>query len=52
MPCKHLCSKNNKMKDYWTHVLKNYTLSGDMDVKVDHWCDSFEKFHKNYIIMP
>ena len=23
-----------------------------MDERVDHWLDSFEKFHKNYIIMP
>ena len=40
------------MKDYLTHVFKNDTSSGDMDEKVDHWLDSFEKFHKNYIIMP
>ena len=37
---------------YWTHVLKNDTSSGNMDEKVDHWLDSFEKFHKKYIIMP
>ena len=23
-----------------------------MDEKVDHWFDSFEKFHKKYIIIP
>ena len=23
-----------------------------MNEKVDHWLDSFEKFNKNYIIMP
>ena len=40
------------MKDYFTHVLKNDTSSGDMDEKVYHWLDSFEKFHKKYIIMP
>ena len=40
------------MKDYWTHVFKNDTSSGDMDEKVDHWFDSFENFHKKYIIMP
>ena len=40
------------MKDYLNHVLKNYTTSGDMNKRVDHWLDSFEKFHKKYIIMP
>ena len=34
------------------HELKNDTSSGDMDEMVDHWLDSFEKFHNNYIIMP
>ena len=40
------------MKDYLTHVLKNDTSSGDMDEKVDHWFDSFENFHKKYIVIP
>ena len=40
------------MKDYWTHLLKNDTSSGDMDEKLDNWLDSFEKFYKKYIIMP
>ena len=40
------------MKYYLNHVLKNDTSSGDMGEKVDHWFDSFEKFHKKYIIMP
>ena len=40
------------MKDYWTHVLKNDTSSGDIDEKVEHWLYSFENFHKKYIIMP
>ena len=44
--------KNNKIKDYWTHVLKNDTSIGDIDEMVDHYLDSFEKFHKKYIIMP
>ena len=52
MPCEHLCFKNNEIKDYWIHVLKNDTSSGDLDEKVDHWLDSFENFHKKYIIMP
>ena len=52
MPCEHFCLKKNEMKDYWTHVLKNVTSSGDMDKKVDHWFYYFEKSHKKYIIMP
>ena len=52
MPCEHFRLKKNEMKDYWTHVLKNDTSSGDMDEKVDHWFYSFETFHKNSIIMP
>ena len=40
------------MKDYLTHVFKNDTSSGDMYEKLYHWLDSFEKFHKKYIIMP
>ena len=52
MPCVHFRLKNNDMKDYLTHVLKNDTSSGDMDEKLDHWLDCLEKFHKKYIIMP
>ena len=40
------------MKHYLTYILKSDTSSGDMNEKVDHWLDSFEKFHKQYIIMP
>ena len=39
------------MKQYLTHILKSDTSSGDMNEKGDHWLDSFEKFHKKYIIM-
>ena len=52
MPCVHFRLKNNEMKYYLNHVLKNDTSSGDMDEKLGHWFDSFEKFHKKYIIMP
>ena len=40
------------MKHYLTKILKRDTSSGDINEKVDHWLDSFEKFHKKYIIMP
>ena len=40
------------MKHYLTNILKRDTSSGDMDEKVDHWLDPFEKFHNKYIITP
>ena len=52
IPCEHFCLKKNEIKDYWTRVLKNDTTSDDMDEMVDHWLVSFEKFYKQYIIMP
>ena len=42
----------NDMKDYLTHVFKNETSRGGMNEKLDHWFDSYENFHKKYIIMP
>ena len=52
MPCEHFCLKKNEIKDYWTHIFKNDTSSDDMNEMVDRWLGSFEKFHRNYIIMP
>ena len=52
VPCVHFHFKNTDMKHYLTHILKSDTSSGDMNEKEDHWLDSFEKFHKKYIIMP
>ena len=52
VPCVYLHSFLTDMKHYLTHILKSDTSSGDMNEKVDHWLDSFEKFHKKYIIMP
>ena len=40
------------MKQYLTHIFESDTSSVDMNEKVYHWCDSFEKFHNKYIIMP
>ena len=40
------------MNHYMANILKIGTSSGDMNDKVDHWLDFFEKFHKKYIIMP
>ena len=51
-PCVYFHIKINNMKNYLTKILKSDTSSGDMNEKVDHWLDSFEKIHKKYIIMP
>ena len=37
---------------YLTNILKYENSSDDMMENIDHWLDSFEKFHKKYIIMP
>ena len=39
------------MKHYLTNIFKSNTSSDDIKEKVDHWLDSFEKFHKKDIIM-
>ena len=52
MLCENFSLEQNEIKDYWTHILKHDTSSGDMDEMVDHWLVSFEKFHNKYIIMP
>ena len=44
--------KNKYMKQYSTNILKSNTSSSNIIEKVYHWLDSFEKFHKKYIIMP
>ena len=40
------------MKHYLTNIIKGDTSSDDMNEKVYHWSDTFEIFHKKYIIMP
>ena len=40
------------MKHYLTNILKIDTSSDDMNEKVEHLFDSFEKYNKKYIIMP
>ena len=50
IPCEHFCLKDNEIKDYWTHVFKNDTSSGDMDEMVVHWLDSFEIFTRSILL--
>ena len=52
MPCEHYCLRRNVFKDYWARVLKNDTTIYEMDELVDHCLVSFEKFRKQYIILP
>ena len=40
------------MRKYLSNILKYDTPSNDMKEKIDYWLDSFEFFHKQYIIMP
>ena len=39
------------MRQYLYNILKRDTQSNDIRVKKDHWLDSFEIFHKQYIII-
>ena len=49
-----MCTFTHEKKwyDFLTNTWKDDTSSGDMNEKVDHWLDSFEKSHTSYIIMP
>ena len=50
--CLHFNVERTKMRQYLTNILKYDTSSDDMKENMDHWLDSFENFHKEYIIMP
>ena len=52
MPCEHNCLKKNEVKDYWARVLKKDTTLFEMNELVDDCLVNFEKFHKQYIIVP
>ena len=52
MPCENFCLKKNEVKYDLTRIFKNETTSDDMDKMVYNWLVSFEKFNKQYIIMP
>ena len=45
------CWKNQN-ETIFDQYIKCDTSSDDMKEKIDHWLDSFEKFHKKYNIMP
>ena len=52
MPCEHYTIKRNDVKGYWAYVLKKYTTLYEMNELVDDCLVTFEKFHKQYIIIP
>ena len=52
MPCKHYTIKSNEVNGYWACVLKKYTQLYEMNELVDDCLVTFEKFHKQYIIIP
>ena len=47
----HLNVERIKMRIYLTNILKLDNSSDDMIKNIDHWLDSFKKFHKKYIIL-
>ena len=48
MPCEHYTIKRNELKWYWARVLNQDT----MNELVDDCLVTFEKFQKQYIIIP
>ena len=52
VPCVHFHLKRTDKKQHLTHILNIDTSSNDMNEKVDRCLDSFENFHKKYIIIP
>ena len=52
MPCEHYTIKRNEVKRYWARVLKKDTTLFEINELVDDCLFTFEKFHKQYIIIP
>ena len=52
MPCEHYTIKRNNFKGYCARVLKKDTTLFEMNELVDDCPVTFEKFHKQYIIIP
>ena len=52
MSCEHYTIKRNEVKGYWARLLKKYTTLYEMNELVDDCLVTFEKFHKQYIIIP
>ena len=51
MPCEHYTINSNEVKGYWDHVLKKDTTLYEMNELLDDCLVTFEKFHKQYIII-
>ena len=52
MPCEHYTIKMNKVKGHWARVLKKDKTLFEMNELVDDCLVTFEKFQKQYIIIP
>ena len=52
MQCKHFIIKRNEVKCYWARVLNQDTTLFEMNELVDDCLVTFEKFQKQYIIIP
>ena len=52
MSCEHYTIKRNEDKCYWSRVLKKDTTLYEMNELLNDYLVTFEKFHKQYIIIP
>ena len=52
MLCLHIIICGGWMRQHLTNILIWGTHSDVVKGKIDHWLDSFEDFHQEYIIMP
>ena len=52
MPCEHYTIKRNKVKGYCARVLKKDPTLFEMNELVDDCLFIFERFQKQYIIIP
>ena len=52
MPCEHYTIKRNEVKVYWASEFKKDTTLFEMNEMVDDFLVTFEKFQKQYIIIP
>ena len=51
VPCIYFNVEIIQTRQYLTNILNCDTTSDNTNHKIDHWLDTYEKFHKKYIIM-
>ena len=50
--CIHFNVERIKMRQHLNNILKYDTSINDNKEKINHWLNSLEKFHQNYMIIP